>query len=264
MPRNTKRAKRIDSIRLNKEIAYKGDIGRRRQDFCVDYIEKKKGIIKEMQDDQVQAAEKDGETITCPKGCAYCCLLYMQASIQECEAIVYYLYQNESALNIFLGNYKRWRKKLRENGDIFRDCAQAWMKKSAAGAGEEEMQAFIKETKRYQGQDTHCPFLHNNLCLIYEVRPFTCVGTVASTPPEWCNPSNPNEPNIYWSRTPAVIDKSFYYKEIKDVVLAFMPIMVYGILEDGYRTLSIATGLYDLEEKALAEPQVKAVMKNFT
>ncbi len=264
MPGHAQRVKGIDPIRLNREIAYKGDIGQRRRNFCVKYIEKKKGIIKEMQADQIRAAAKDGETITCPKGCAYCCLLYMQASIQECEAIVYHLYQNESALATFLENYKDWRKKLRKNGDIFKKCAQSWLDKSADGAGEEEYKKFVEETKRYQGQNTPCPFLYNNLCLIYEVRPFTCVGTAASTPPEWCNPSNPNEPKIYWSRTSAVIDKSFYYKEIDGVVLAFMPIMVYGVLEDGYKMLSIVTGLKDLEKKALAEPQVKAVIKNFT
>jgi hypothetical protein len=262
MPRNTKKAKKTDSIRLNKEIAYEGDIGKKRRDFCINYIEKKKGIIKELQADQIRAAAKDGEIITCPKGCAYCCLLYMQASIQECEAIVYYLYQNESVLDTFLSNYKDWRKRLRKNGDIFKRCAQSWLNKSAPGAGEDEYQKFVEETKRYQRQNTPCPFLHNNLCLVYEVRPFTCVGTVASTPPEYCNPSNPNEPKIYWSRTSAVIDKSFYYKEIEDVVLAFMPIMVYGILEDGYKMLSIVTGLKDLEKKALTEPQVKAVIKN--
>ncbi len=264
MRRNAQRAKGMDSIRLNREIAYKGDIGKRRQDFCIDYIEKKKGIIKEIQADQAQAAAKDGETITCPKGCTYCCLLYMQASVQECEAIVYHLYHNESVLATFLDNYRDWRKRLRRNGDIFKKCAQSWLDKNAPGAGAEEFWAFVEETKRYQGQNIPCPFLHNNLCLIYEVRPFTCVGTVASTLPEWCNPSNPNKPKIYQSQTSAVIDKTFYYKEIDGVVLAFVPIMVYGILEDGYKMLSIVTGLKDLEKKALKEPQVKAVMENFT
>ncbi|MFC2026866.1 hypothetical protein ACFLUX_02705 [Chloroflexota bacterium] len=264
MPGHAQRVKGIDPIRLNREIAYKGDIGQRRRKFCVKYIEKKKGIIKELQADQIRAAAKDGETITCPKGCAYCCLLYMQASVQECEAIVYHLYQNEFALATFLENYKDWRKRLRKNGDIFKKCAQTWLGKNTTGAGTEEFRAFAEETKRYQGQNIPCPFLHNNLCLIYEVRPFTCVGTVASTTPEWCNPSNSNKPKIYWSRTSAVIDKSFYYKEIDGVVLAFMPIMVYGILEDGYKMLSIVTGLKDLEKKALAEPQVKAVMESFT
>jgi hypothetical protein len=263
MPGQARQAKEIDYIKLNKEIAYRGNIGERRRDFCANYIEKKKGIIKEIQADQIRSAAKDGERITCPKGCAYCCLLYMQASVQECEAIVYYLYHNDSALDIFLKNYKGWRKRLKENGDIFTECAQAWIDKSTTGAGEKEFKAFVEATKRYQEQNIPCPLLHNNLCLIYEVRPYTCVGTVASTPPEWCNPSNTKEPKIYWSHTSAVIDRSFYYKEIKDVVLAFMPIMVYGILEDGYRMLAIATGLDDLEEKALAEPRVKAVIKSF-
>jgi hypothetical protein len=259
-----KRTKGIDLFKLNKEIAYKGSIGRKRKKFCIDYIKKKRKIIKELQAAQIQAATKNGEKITCQKGCSYCCLLFMQASIQECEAIVYYLYHNEIALSTFLSNYKDWRKKLRKNGDIFKKCAQLWIDKNTPGAGVEAQQAFIEEAGRYQRQNIPCPFLHNNLCLIYEVRPFTCVGTVATTPPEWCSPLNQNEPKIYQTQTPAVIDKSFYYKKINDVVLAFMPLVVYSILEDGYRMLSILTGLEDLEEKALKEPEVKQIMERLS
>jgi hypothetical protein len=259
-----KRAKRTDPFRLNKEIAYKGSIGRKRKDFCISYIEKKRGIIKELQADQIQTAAKNGEAITCPKGCSYCCLLYMQASIQECEAIVYYLYHNEIALATFLGNYEDWRRKLSKNGDIFKRCAQSWLDKNAPGAGVEAQQAFVEEARRYQRQNIACPFLHNNLCVIYEVRPFTCAGTVATTPPEWCNPSNTNKPKLYQAQTPAVIDTSFYYKKIKGAVLAFMPLVVYGILKDGYRMLSIMTGLEDLEEKALKEPEIRQIIERLS
>jgi Fe-S-cluster containining protein len=259
-----KRAKKIDSLKLNKEIAYKGSIGRKRNDFCINYIKKKGEIISKLQADQIQTAAKNGEKITCQKGCSYCCLLFMQASIQECEAIVYYLYHNKTALNTFLGNYKDWREGLRKNGDIFKRCAQLWIDKNTPGAGVEAQQAFIEEAGRYQRQNIACPFLHNNLCVIYEVRPFTCAGTVAVTPPDWCNPSNENNPKLYQTRTPAVIDKSFYYKEIKGVVLAFMPLVVYGILEDGYRMLSIMTGLEDLEEVALKEPEVRQIIERLS
>lgn len=251
------RAKRVDPFKLNKEIAYKGSIGQKRKNFCIDYIEKKREILKELQADQIRTVAKNGETITCQKGCSYCCLLYMQASVQECEAIVYYLYHNEIALSTFLENYTDWRKELRKNGDIFKKCAQLWLDKTAPGADVEAHRAFEEETRRYHKQNIPCPFLYNNLCLIYEVRPFTCAGTVATTPPEWCSPSNPNKPKIYQTRTPAVIDTSFYYQEISGVVLTFMPLMVYSILKGGYKLLSIVTGLEDLEEVARKSLRLK-------
>jgi len=43
------RIKGTDSFKLNEEIAYKGNIGRNRERFCIDYIDKKRRIIKEIQ-----------------------------------------------------------------------------------------------------------------------------------------------------------------------------------------------------------------------
>ena len=53
----------------------------------------------------------NGKTITCQKGCYFCCDEFVEADIQECEAIVYYLYHNESALFTFLKNYPEWGEK---------------------------------------------------------------------------------------------------------------------------------------------------------
>ena len=47
------------------------------------------------------------------------------------------------------------------------------------------------------------------------------------------------------------IDNSFYYKGISGTVLAFMPLVVYGILKDGYKLLSNIPGLEGLEEAAM-------------
>ena len=257
-------AKRLDTFKLNREIAYKDNTGKKREDFCIDYIWIKKRILKELKAEQLQTVSNNGEKITCQKGCSYCCLLYVQASLQECEAIVYYLYHNEAALSIFLGNYTGWRKKLRQNGDIFKKCAQLWLDKAAPGASEETSRALEEEAKRYQEQNLPCPFLHNNLCLIYEVRPYTCAGMVATTSPECCNPASPNKPKVYQTRTPAIIDNSFYYRQVCGTVLAFMPLVVYGILKDGYKLISNIPGLEGLEIVAMHEPEVEAIVKRYS
>ena len=256
--------KRLDTFKLNREIAYEGRIGRKREYFCIDYIEEKKRMLKELKAEQFQTISNNGEKITCQKGCLYCCLLYVQASLQEREAIVYYLYHNEAALSIFLGNYTGWSKKLRQNGDIFKKCAQLWLDKAAPGASEETSRALEEEAKRYQEQNLPCPFLHNNLCLIYEVRPYTCAGMVATTPPECCNPASPNKSKVYQTRTPAVIDTSFYYRAVNGTVLAFMPLVVYGILKDGYKLISNIPGLEGLETEAMSEPAVETIVKRYS
>ena len=83
------------------------------------------------------------------------------------------------------------------------------------------------------------------------MHPFTCAGLVATTPPYWYSPSSTNKPKTYVTGTPTVIDNSFYYKEISGTVLAFMPLVVYGILKDGYKLLSNIPGLEGLEEAAM-------------
>ena len=240
----------MKSISRNKETAYKGAIGNKRESFCIEYIEKKKGILEQMQAYQFKTASQNGETISCRKGCSHCCLAYMQASVQECEAIVYYLYRNEPALSAFLDNYTEWRQKLRRNGDIFKECGQLWQNKANPGASAGEHSACNESENKYRRQNIYCPFLLGELCLIYQVRPFTCAALVATTPPQWCHPSSPNRAKTYVTRTPAVIDNSFYYRKIRGTVLAFMPLVVYGILKDGYKLLSKIPGLAGLEEAA--------------
>jgi len=254
----------LNSLLLNKEIAYAGDIGRKRRDFCVEFIKRKQEIIKEIRDSQAEAVKGKGEKITCHKGCAHCCHFYMHANIQECEAIVYYLYNNKSVYEAFLKNYKEWRRKLSENGDIFKNCARLWYEKGLKGAGEKEELAYSEETARYRDQDLACPFLVNGVCSIYEVRPYLCVGTVSSSPSEWCSKTNPNTPTIYRTQTTAVYDKSFYYKGLKDYIFTFFPITVYYILEGGYKMLGPITGLDDLEDAALKDPEVQGILNKLS
>ncbi len=254
----------VNSFILNREIAYAGDIGRKRRDYCVEFIKKKQDVIKEIQDSQAEAVKAKGEKITCHKGCDYCCHFYMHANIQECEAIVYYLYNNNNVYEAYIKNYTEWRKKLSENGDIFKNCARLWYEKGKQDAGQKEELAFSEESNRYRDQDIACPFLVDGSCSIYEVRPYLCVGTVASTPSEWCARSNPNTPNIYKTQTSAIFDKSFYHKELNDYIFNFFPITVYYILESGYKMLGMITGLSELEDIALKDPEVKNIIEKLS
>jgi Fe-S-cluster containining protein len=251
----------MNRLLLNKEIAYAGNIGIKRREFCIDFIEKKQGVIKEIQESQAEAVKANGQQITCHKGCAHCCHFYMHANIQECEAIVYYLYNNESVFETYIKNYIDWRQKLSQNGDIFKNCARLWYEKRVAGAGQKEEDAFGAESNRYRDQGLPCPFLIDGVCSIYEVRPYMCAGTVSSSPSQWCAKGSFNTPTIYKTQTPAVFDRSFYYKNLDDYILTFFPITVYHLLESGYKMLEKITGLNGLEETALKDPAVKCIIQ---
>ncbi len=247
------------TFRLNQAIAYAGAVGAQRAAFCRAYLEKKAAVFADIRASQAEAVARAGQTISCHRGCTTCCLAYMQANVAECEAIVYYLYQHEEVLAAFLRNYPAWREALRRHGDIFQACTAHWEEKSAAES-ERARQALQAAEKRYQEQGVYCPFLVDSACAIYEVRPFTCAALVATTPSAWCHPASPERAQVYVTSTPAMFERSFYYGQVEGAILAFMPLVVYGILRDGYRLLAQIPGLDGLAEVALGDPAVRAIL----
>ena len=167
-------------------------------------------------------------------------------------------------MKTFLKNYQTWRKKLHQNGDIFVECAELWYEKSGKAVDSPEDEAFKDAAARYRKQKLTCPFLSGCACSIYEVRPYLCAGTVATSPPEWCQVSNIKQPKMYRTQTPAMFDKSFYYNEIDaGYIFTFFPIAVYEILETGYKAIEKFTGLDGLEEAAMESPTVKKIVRQY-
>jgi hypothetical protein len=261
MPEQAKATIKLDAIELNKSIAYKGEIGRKREIFCKNFINQKKEILREIQADQQQTVIKNGEAITCHQGCTYCCLLYAQANIPECEAIVYYLYHHPAVLTAFLSNYRPWRRKLKLNGDIFKKCAELWQDQINEGPEGKAHQALVVEAGRYQQQGLLCPFILGGACSIYEVRPYTCAGMIATSQSRSCLPGGSDKAKVYQTRTSAVMDNSFYYQSINGDILAFMPLVVYGLLKDGYKLLANIPGLAGLDKAALNDPEVRDIIR---
>lgn len=128
---------------------------------------------------------------------------------------------------------------------------------------EEARAAFSKEANRYHKQNITCPFLSDNLCLIYEVRPFTCVGMVVSTPSEWCHPFNVNKPKTYVTLFPEMLDTSFYYKSLAGIMAQCMPVMVYSILKNGYGILSQILDLEGLSQAVADDPEVRMITEKY-
>ena len=177
-----------------KSIAYKGKIGRKREAFCVSYTKKKTELLRLVGKKLASAEVETGQRVTCAKGCTICCSMYIEASIQECEAIVHYLYRHDAAMSSFLESYPGWRSALKEHGDIFKGRSKYWEPQTTVEGAASLWREFTEEEDRYFAQGILCPFLSEALCSIYEVRPYVCASYAAVTPPDYCRSGSEIEP----------------------------------------------------------------------
>jgi Fe-S-cluster containining protein len=189
--------------------------------------------------------------------------------LQECEAIVYYLYQNNQVLESFIQKYPQWREQIRRNGDLFKSCGLVWQEVTEGAADADRLSVAMSDAEeRYMEQNIPCPFLENQLCSIYEVRPYSCVSCIAVSPPEWCNPQNLNKPEIRkvypvdFLRN-MMTDYSFYYTDLDQTVITFMPIAVYEILKNGpiYYSSAKIPPLERLDYEFFSDPEVIAILR---
>jgi Fe-S-cluster containining protein len=254
---------RIDYFKLNREIAYKGEIGQKREVFCTQYIKHKKTIFKKATKEQLEYTKARGETITCHKGCSFCCAQHIPASLQECEAIVYYLYHNAVAFTAFLEAYPTWITAIGKNKDLFYKIGQLYNEMVASGFAKEKQQAFINEAALFNDLNIPCPFLIKEECTIYEVRPWVCASYFVTTPEEWCNPSNPNKPKVYLDLFEGDIELDFWDKRLQDLVHLPMQIGVYEILKGGFVYLSAIPGLQNLRYEIVKDPEIKPILKSY-
>jgi Fe-S-cluster containining protein len=240
------------SIQQNNNIAYNGDIGRLRKEFCESFIANKQKVFEKI--NQEQKRKTIYEDITCHKGCANCCVLSVGASIQEGESIVYYLYQNKDLLNYFLMAYPNWRAKVKSHEHLFHKeppCDAKTNANIACGFQYKIIDDLAEYA--YSRLNITCPFLRDGVCSIYEVRPLVCAGLIATTPSERCNPQSKERARQYQITNDYFIDDTdtykFYVKDLKKPIWSIMPIMVYNILVYGLEWVLAVTGI-DNNEKS--------------
>ena len=254
--------KEIDHFQLNKEIAYKGKIGRMREGFCKEYILRKQAAFKDIEQAIIKQTKALGETITCHKGCFFCCSQYVGASIQECEAIVYYLYQHENLLADFLQAYPKWREDVRKNESLFKRIGELYNKLGASHTKKPIFPLIREAGGHYLAQNIPCPFLSDGICSIYEVRPWTCAGIFVVSPAELCHPMSTKMPKNYEVHGEWEIETPMYGKSTA-FVLNPLPIGVYNILTLGTYFLSKIPGLESLEQEAINDPEVRPIIQQY-
>lgn len=242
----------------NLESAYAGRMGQARAEFCIRFIERKQESLRRIHDDIFAQITREGSQTTCHKDCPACCVLYIEANVQECEAIVYYLYQHPVKLSLFLEHYAAWRRTMRELGDPFRLCEEVLHRDGDDALSRSDRDALFGALREYQRQDIPCCFLDGGACSIYEVRPYVCANHLVTTPAEWCrasnwcNPDFPDRPEIYMTSIDEIDDVSFYHDVLPRPVIGFLPTTVYRILNGGMDYVAALTGLPSLRPDTMS------------
>jgi Fe-S-cluster containining protein len=254
-----------DPISVNRAIAYLGDIGRRREAFCLRYMATKKDVTHSIEQGLQRDASALNQTISCSKGCGDCCAqYYVAASLQECEAIVYWLYRHEDILRHFLRAIETWRGKVSAIAPTFNVINSLYGKNILSKMTEEEKLAFRAAMDIYEGQHVPCPFLINGACSIYEVRPYVCAGVVSVSPPAWCGVAHPDHGQMKYLKTEMRLENDMpYFAKLKNsMFFGSMPLLVNDILSEGYAVLSSIPGLEGLQQAALNDPEVRTALRD--
>jgi len=255
------------SIALNRKMAYVGKLGKSRESFCQSYIKEKRKAIIAITQKLLKDIESEGKTTPCKQGCIYstCCNEYVEANLQECEAIVYYIYQNENILEAFLKNYEMWRQKEKEALDIYKK-RQTLRREIRALKNPpiqkiQKMERLEEElSEQYYKLNLPCPFLDNNQCLIYEVRPLMCVAYYSVDPIGLCNPLSTEMSKLKRADlTRFFSDRTFYYAKLDLPFLPLMPLGVYRIITEGYSYLSTVRGIANIKNDAMREPEIASI-----
>jgi Fe-S-cluster containining protein len=255
-----------DKFKLNHMLAYKGSVGRAREQFCLDYAAAKKVSIQTVEEKLRAEAASANEEVSCKKGCNACCHLYILASLQECDTIVHYLYRHDEALSHFLNTFPGWRERIQKIEPCFLQLNNLQNRIVFGQASDKEKQQFLKEEATYAEENIPCPFLSEGACSIYEVRPYVCAGVMSVSPPEWCSPAHLSHQEMSYVKAELDLaqDIPYFRPATSNIVFASMPFLVYRILENGWDVLAAVPGLEKLKEDAFNDPGMRAAMRDVT
>jgi Fe-S-cluster containining protein len=172
---------KIEKIEAKENI---GLYGAWRREYCEKYRELLIQVRSNSYNSLVKTLASKGEKITCRKECTYCCFHYVAVPLAHGIVIVDYLYNRKELLKIFIHDYEKWRHKGCNISNIIDHT------RIQAFSSSMPINDIIAVTRplstRYREMDIPCPFLVNNTCLIYAVRPLPCSGQYSVSPPDWC------------------------------------------------------------------------------
>jgi len=117
---------------------------------------------------------------------------------------------------------------------------------------------------RYAKLKIACPFLKDEACMIYDIRPLVCSCQVAVTPPEYCDPDNPDsiKQELILMLPENFQFIPFYHESFNDMNLSSMcmPYVVYNLLEGGYLYLMALNSKKEFSIDVTKNEQVKKIL----
>jgi Fe-S-cluster containining protein len=251
-----------DYFAINRAVAYRGEIGRRREGFCLAYAQLKTARFVELKDKLKEELAVSGETVTCGRACVHCCSQFVVASFLESECIVHFLYSHNEALEKFVEAYPRWKEGVSKVDPAFQKMNQLGEKIVAGKASQEEKQDFKRECHLYAEQNNPCPFLVEKACSIYPVRPYVCAGYFSVSPPEWCEATHPSNHQAMHIKINLKLGADVpYFIQPRGNRLSALPEMVYSILEGGYGALATLTGVEGIIDEVLEDPEMRLALR---
>lgn len=211
----------------------KDSYGLWRKEFCKKYLDLLVRIRNNTHNSLIETLTSKGEGITCRKDCTHCCFHYVTVSLAHGIVIVDYLYKRKELLKQFIDNYEKWHRK----GYSISDSIDRTRIHSLSSSI--PIERIITETRplstRYLDMNIQCPFLLENRCFIYNVRPLSCSGHYSVSPPDCCASVSRKKPVIYHA-TPKDEDLIEFIR-ISDPRLTLyelsLPTMTHKLLTEG-------------------------------
>ena len=250
----------LSPAEISRLTAYEGRVGQERKEWCEHFIIWKTGQLNKITAGQKHIETSTGNRISCSKGCWFCCSQYVGASLQECDAIVYWLHQHDDVREAFLTRYPVWRKHLRNHEDVFSQVNQAGSIMMSPPYDTSAREVFMQKAEAYGQLNILCPFLDNGTCSIYPVRPFVCASQVVISPPEHCKSSSESFPILLLGAPSPALQPPYFRGSKDSVMFSPAPLLVYEIINGGFFYLNYLPGLNGLEDEAFSDPDIRAVL----
>jgi len=179
-------------------------------------------------------------------GCTYCCYHYVTVSLAQGIVIVDHLYNRKDLLKQFLDSYETWRK---DGESISADIDRIRIHALSSSIPTHQVFTDTRDlSARYLAKNIRCPFLVDDKCSIYPVRPLSCSGHHSVSPPDWCAPAAQKQPDI--QHATAADEDLIAMIQLADSRLTLyelaLPTMVYRLLTEGSSALMTMIAKYEL------------------
>lgn len=233
-------------IRRTEEKERKGSQGSWRRQFCSEYARRLNRARENAIGSLLESLSAQGKQPSCREGCTWCCYHYVTVSLAHGIVIADYLYRRKDLLKQFLDRYEDWSKQgasIADDIDHIRNQALT----SSTPTGH-----ILGETRplsmHYLEANIPCPFLADDRCSIYPVRPMSCSGHHSVSPPDWCAPASQHKPDI---RLAEPDDQDLIaLAQLADPRLTLyelsLPTMVYRLLTEGSAAMMAEISQLDL------------------